>query len=122
MMGVGYWLSEKLDYNSQTGELMTNRTWSYKVPGPLDIPIDFRVKFLENVNNEGIYGSKATGEPSLNLAIVVMFALRHAIDSIRADNGKTEKWFRLGTHTYNIHNLHSHFKFHDFGFLIPFHI
>lgn len=96
MMGVGYWLTEKLQYDGQSGELVTNRTWNYKTPGAKDIPIDFRIKFLENVTNEGIYGSKATGEPPLNLAIVTMFALRHAIESIRADNGKTEKWFHLG--------------------------
>lgn len=70
--------------------------YSHKVPGPKDIPIDFRIKFLENVTNEGIYGSKATGEPPFNLAIVTLFALRHAIDSIRADNGITEKWYHLG--------------------------
>lgn len=96
MMGVGYWLSEKLDFNRQTGELVTNRTWTYKVPGPKDIPIDFRIKFLENVSSEGIFGSKATGEPPLTLSIVAMFALRHAIDAIRDDNSKTEKWYRLG--------------------------
>lgn len=101
MMGVGYWLTEKIDYNRQTGELVTNRTWTYKVPGAKDIPIDFRIKFLQNVNNEGIFGSKSTGEPPFNLAIVVMSALRHAIDSIREDNNKTEKWYRLSmSHIY----------------------
>lgn len=61
-----------------------------------DIPIDFRVKFLQNVNNDGIFGSKATGEPAITLSIVVVFALRHAIDSFRLDNGQTKKWYRLG--------------------------
>lgn len=96
MMGVGYWLTEKLDYDRQTGELVTNRTWTYKVPGAKDIPIDFRIKFLQNVNNDGIFGSKATGEPAVNLSIVTMFALRHAIDAIREDNGNNKKWYRLG--------------------------
>lgn len=95
-MGIGYWLTEKLIYDGQTGELLTNRTWTYKVPGAKDIPIDFRIKFLQNVNNEGIFGSKATGEPAFTLAIVVLFALRHAIDSVRADNGGAQKWYRLG--------------------------
>lgn len=96
MMGVGYWLIERLDYNRQTGELLTNRSWNYRVPGAKDIPIDFRIKFLQNVNSDGILRSKTTGEPALCLAICVPFALRHAMDSIRADNGKTEKWFRMG--------------------------
>lgn len=95
-MGVGYWLTEKLIYDGQTGELLTNRTWSYKVPGAKDIPIDFRVKFLQNVNNEGVLGSKSTGEPALTLSIVVMFALRHAIDSVRLDNGLRGTWYQLG--------------------------
>lgn len=94
-MGVGYWLTEKLVYNRQTGELVTNRTWTYKVPGAKDIPIDFRIKFLQNVNNEGVLGSKATGEPPLTLSIVVVFALRHALDAARLENGETEKWYQL---------------------------
>lgn len=96
MMGVGYWLTEKLEYDQQTGALITNRTWTYKIPGAKDIPIDFRIKFLQNVSNEGIFGSKATGEPALTLSIVTIFALRHAIDSIREDNGKAKNWYRLG--------------------------
>lgn len=95
-MGVGYWLSEKLIFDGQTGELLTNRTWTYKVPGAKDIPIDFRIKFLQNVNNDGVFGSKATGEPAFTLAIAVVFALRHAINSVRADNGTTPMWYRLG--------------------------
>lgn len=96
MMGVGYWLMEKLDYDRQSGELVTNRSWNYKVPGAKDIPIDFRVKFLQNVNGNGIFGSKATGEPAVNLSIVTMFALRHAIDAIYLDNGQNVKWYPLG--------------------------
>ncbi|KAG4066736.1 hypothetical protein HA402_012803 [Bradysia odoriphaga] len=97
IMGVGYWLTEKLIYDGQTGELLTNRTWTYKVPGAKDIPIDFRVKFLQNVNNEGVFGSKTTGEPALTLSIVVVFALRHAIDSVRLDNGLRGAWYQLGS-------------------------
>lgn len=98
-MGIGYWLTEKLIYDGQTGELLTNRTWTYKVPGAKDIPIDFRIKFLQNVNNEGVFGSKATGEPAFTLACSVVFALRHAIDSVRSDNGTAQKWYRLGRWT-----------------------
>lgn len=97
-MGIGYWLTEKLIYN-EMGELLTNRTWNYKVPGAKDIPIDFRVKFIQNARNDsnvGIFGSKATGEPAITLSVVVVFALRHALDSVRLDNGLTEKWYHLG--------------------------
>lgn len=51
IMGVGYWLTEKLVFNRQTGELLTNRTWNYKPPGVKDIPIDFRITLLQNSPN-----------------------------------------------------------------------
>lgn len=47
-MGLGYWLWEKLVYNQTTGEILTNRSWNYKVPQARDIPQDFRVSFRKN--------------------------------------------------------------------------
>lgn len=38
----------------------------------------------------------ATGEPAVCMSIVVLFALRYALDSARNDAGVTEKWFKLG--------------------------
>ncbi|KAF4522205.1 hypothetical protein B566_EDAN007356 [Ephemera danica] len=71
VMGMGYWLTEELNY---------------KPPGAKDIPIDFRVYFKKNANNPvGVLQSKATGEPPLNLSIVVYFALQHALTSARKD-------------------------------------
>ncbi|KAJ6644053.1 Xanthine dehydrogenase [Pseudolycoriella hygida] len=97
IMGIGYWLTELLVYNRENGELLTNRTWSYKPPGAKDIPVDFRIKFLQKSSNPfGVLRSKATGEPGVCMSIVVLFALRHALDSARKDAGITEKWFRLG--------------------------
>lgn len=59
VMGLGYWLTEKLVYNNQNGELLTNRSWNYKPPGPKDIPIDFRITFLKNSSNQfGVLRSK----------------------------------------------------------------
>lgn len=98
IMGVGYWLSEELVYNRQSGELLTNRTWNYKPPGAKDIPIDFRISFPKNNPNAraGVLRSKATGEPALCLAISVPFALRHALDSVRKDSGSKDVWYQMG--------------------------
>ena len=45
VMGLGFWLLEKVRYNPETGKLLTNGTWEYKPPMSKDIPIDFRITF-----------------------------------------------------------------------------
>lgn len=97
IMGLGYWLSEKLIYNRENGELLTNRSWNYKPPGAKDIPIDFRVTFVQkSANPYGVLRSKATGEPPFCMSISAVFAIRHALDSARRDAGVTEEWFNMG--------------------------
>lgn len=59
VMGLGLYLSEALVFNKESGELLTNRTWTYKPPGAKDVPIDFRVSFLRNSSNPfGVLRSK----------------------------------------------------------------
>ncbi|XP_077297593.1 uncharacterized protein LOC143919252 [Arctopsyche grandis] len=97
MMGLGYYTSEHLVYDEKTGELLTNRTWNYKPPGVKDIPIDFRIKFLQNSPNPaGVLRSKATGEPPLNMAIGIVTAIRQAITSARMEIGlPTNEWYNI---------------------------
>lgn len=58
-MGLGYWLSEQIIYDETTGDLLTNRTWTYKPPGAKDIPIDFRIEFIRDTKNPlGVLRSK----------------------------------------------------------------
>lgn len=59
VMGIGYWLTENVIFGREKGELLTNRTWTYKAPGAKDIPVDFRIKFLKNSSNTlGVFRSK----------------------------------------------------------------
>lgn len=100
VMGMGYWLQEVLVYDNSTGQLVSNRTWNYKVPTAKDIPVDFRIKFLQKSKNPyGVLRSKATGEPATCMSIVVIFAVRHALNSARKDAGLGEDWYHLGAPT-----------------------
>ncbi|XP_017465818.1 PREDICTED: indole-3-acetaldehyde oxidase-like [Rhagoletis zephyria] len=100
VMILGYWLTEQLIYDRQTGQLLTNRTWNYKPPGAKDIPIDFRIELLQkNPNPAGFMRSKATGEPPCCLAISSIFAIQHALQSARKDAGLKREWVRLGAPT-----------------------
>lgn len=99
-MGLGYYLTELLVYDRQTGRLLTNRTWNYHPPGAKDIPIDFRIELLQKSPNPvGFLRSKTTGEPAFCLAVGVLFAMQHAIQSARKDAGLPREWVRLGAPT-----------------------
>ncbi|XP_018394483.1 PREDICTED: indole-3-acetaldehyde oxidase-like [Cyphomyrmex costatus] len=96
VMGIGYWTSEDLVYDPNTGVLTNDRTWNYKPPVAKDIPEDFRIYLRKNsVNTFGMFGSKATGEPSLCMSCVIPIAIREALNSARADAGNTDEWYRL---------------------------
>ncbi|BES97397.1 2 iron, 2 sulfur cluster Hypothetical protein [Nesidiocoris tenuis] len=97
IMGLGYFTSEELVHDSDTGVLLTNRTWNYKPPGAKDIPQDFRVYFKKNAPNPyGILKSKATGEPPLCMSASIAFALREAVIAARKEAGKKdEDWIDM---------------------------
>ncbi|KAF9801456.1 hypothetical protein SFRURICE_013236, partial [Spodoptera frugiperda] len=97
MMGVGYWTSEKLVYDKNTGELLTNRTWNYAVPMNTDIPQDFRIYFKKNSYSfAAIHGAKAVGEPPMCMSVVVALALREAISEARKESGiPSTQWFNI---------------------------
>ncbi|XP_060068194.1 uncharacterized protein LOC132548355 isoform X2 [Ylistrum balloti] len=89
VMGLGYWLTEELKNDPQTGALLTNNTWEYKPPLGKDIPIDFRVHLLKNAPNPlGILRSKACGEPPLCMSCSALFALKHAAEAAREEIGQ----------------------------------
>jgi len=80
---------------TQKGELFTRGPGTYKIPGFSDIPQEFNVSFLQDVEGgwkhlRSIQSSKGTGEPPLFLGASVLFALREALVSARRDNGVKE--------------------------------
>ncbi|CAB3227797.1 unnamed protein product [Arctia plantaginis] len=96
VMGIGYWTSEKIVYDPNSGKLLTDRTWNYKPPGIKDIPADFRNYFRRNSKNPcGVLQSKATGEPALCLAVVITHALREAVRAARLDAGYEDQWVNI---------------------------
>ncbi|KAL5273166.1 hypothetical protein ACFFRR_000119 [Megaselia abdita] len=100
VMGLGYFLYEDLKYDMQTGKILTNNSWTYKIPGALDIPEDFRVKLVQSGPSggaAGIAGSKGTGEPAVCLSISAPFALRYAIRAARKDLGLPDVFQNVGT-------------------------
>ncbi|KAK3581553.1 hypothetical protein CHS0354_031893 [Potamilus streckersoni] len=91
VMGIGYWMTEELKYDPQTGQLLTNSTWEYKPPLGKDIPVDFRVNLLKNAPNPlGVLRSKAVGEPPMCMSCSVLFAAKHAIESARQEIGQLD--------------------------------
>ena len=86
--GLGYFLTERVQYDTDNGQLLTNGTWEYKPPLAQDVPATLNVTLLKNKYNvSGILGSKAVGEPPYVVANSVYFALKMAIASARLDAG-----------------------------------
>merc|ERR1711973_685076 len=107
-MGLGFWTSEEIKHDADTGELLTKNTWEYKPPASKDIPQDFRVSLKKNSRNPaGVVGSKATGEPSIMMSVGVLFAIRDALNSARKDAGLSGWWQLHGPATVEQINLHT---------------
>lgn len=96
IMALGYWTCEELMYGS-SGDLITNRTWTYHVPQARDIPQIFNVSFRTNsYSNDAAFGSKCVGEPPACMAVAVPLAIREALVAARKENGiDSKKWFEI---------------------------
>ncbi|CAK1542876.1 unnamed protein product [Leptosia nina] len=97
IMGCGYWTSEELICDPKTGEVLTDRTWTYWVPQARDIPQDFRIYFRKkSFSTEYILGAKGTGEPATCMGVVIPITMREAIVDARKESGlASDVWFPI---------------------------
>jgi len=83
IQGMGWLTTEELVWNAK-GKLMTNGPAGYKIPAVADMPLDLRVKLVENRKNpeDTVFHSKAVGEPPFMLGIAAWCAIKDAVASL----------------------------------------
>jgi xanthine dehydrogenase molybdopterin-binding subunit B len=83
VQGIGFFMYEEYLANSE-GLVVTEGTWTYKIPSMDTIPKQFNVEILNSGHHEKrVLSSKASGEPPLLLAVSVHCATRAAIEEAR---------------------------------------
>ncbi|CAN8268349.1 unnamed protein product [Cochlearia groenlandica] len=83
VQGLGYFMHEEY-ITDKEGLLLTDSTWTYKVPTVDSIPRHFNVEILNTAFHEKrVLSSKASGEPPLLLAASVHCATREAVKEAR---------------------------------------
>jgi xanthine dehydrogenase large subunit len=86
VQGAGWLTTEELVWD-ESGRLRTHAPSTYKIPACADRPSVFNVMLFDDGENieDTIHKSKAVGEPPLMLAISVLMALSHALESVSGD-------------------------------------
>ncbi|CAF4846895.1 unnamed protein product [Pieris macdunnoughi] len=118
IMGLGYWTSEHIIYDKETGQILTDRTWTYHIPQAKDIPIDFRIQLRRNHNPVATLGARAVAEPATCLAVSVAFALKAALANSREESGYPKnQWFSVdGPYTLEANVLSADANLEEFLF------
>ncbi|KAL5575105.1 hypothetical protein UlMin_016804 [Ulmus minor] len=84
VQGIGFFMLEEYLLNSD-GLVISEGTWTYKIPSLDTIPKQFNVKIMNSGHHKNrVLSSKASGEPPLLLAVSVHSAARDAIKEARA--------------------------------------
>ncbi|XP_031475663.1 indole-3-acetaldehyde oxidase-like [Nymphaea colorata] len=103
VQGIGFFMMEKHVTDSD-GLVLSNGTWTYKIPTVDTVPRQFNVEILSSGHHKNrVLSSKASGEPPLLLAASVHCAAREAIKAARSDmrtysNSETPSvFFRMDT-------------------------
>ncbi|KAL6205175.1 hypothetical protein ACLB2K_022437 [Fragaria x ananassa] len=83
VQGIGFFMLEEYMENSD-GLVVSDGTWTYKIPSIDTIPKQFNVEVLNSGHHsKRVLSSKASGEPPLLLAVSVHCAARAAIKEAR---------------------------------------
>ncbi|XVF05028.1 hypothetical protein REPUB_Repub05bG0136000 [Reevesia pubescens] len=87
VQGIGFFMLEEYPTNSE-GLVLSNGTWTYKIPTVDTIPKQFNVEILNSGHHKNrVLSSKASGEPPLTLAVSVHCATNAAINEARQQLG-----------------------------------
>lgn len=93
MQGMGLFTMEESLWFRHNGQIFTRGPGNYKIPGFRDIPQEFNVSLLKDVNWENlrtIQRSRGVGEPPLFMGSAVFFAIRNALKAARKQWGEEE--------------------------------
>lgn len=93
VQGQGLFTTEESLWHRASGQLFTRGPGTYKIPGFRDIPQEFNVSLLKDVEWENlrtIQRSRGVGEPPLFMGSSVFFAIRDALKASRKQYGVSE--------------------------------
>lgn len=91
VQGQGLFTTEEMLWLRASGQIATRGPGAYKIPGFRDIPQEFNVSLLKDVNWENlrtIQRSRGVGEPPLFMGSAVFFAIRDALKAARKEWGE----------------------------------
>ena len=90
VQGYGWLTTEELIWGDaqhpwvKPGALFTRGPGAYKIPAFNDVPMDFRVTLMKDVDNPvAVHSSKAIGEPPFFMAASAFFAIKDAVAAYR---------------------------------------
>ncbi|KKY28869.1 putative xanthine dehydrogenase [Phaeomoniella chlamydospora] len=93
VQGQGLFTTEESLWHRASGQLFTRGPGAYKIPGFRDIPQEFNVSLLKDVewkNLRTIQRSRGIGEPPLFMGSATFFAIRDALKAARKQWGCEE--------------------------------
>ncbi|KAK7885364.1 hypothetical protein LTR67_010542 [Exophiala xenobiotica] len=93
VQGQGLFTTEESLWHRASGQIFTRGPGAYKIPGFRDIPQEFNVSLLKDVewkNLRTIQRSRGVGEPPLFMGSAVFFAIRDALKAARKQYGEED--------------------------------